>query len=78
MNKVNLGRQNYILGSVGRVNRAIEWKEGAVSYALAWYTWKDEKGWFSRILKFLLTGLIPIVSLMLFIWKLYNDPEQDQ
>jgi uncharacterized membrane protein YfhO len=49
-----------------------------VSYALAWYTWKDEKGWFSRILKFLLTGLIPIVSLMLFIWKLYNDPEQDQ
>ncbi len=49
-----------------------------VSYALAWYTWKDEKGWFSRILKFLLTGLIPIVSLMLFIWKLYNDPEQNQ
>jgi len=39
-----------------------------VSYAMAWYTWKDEKGWFSRILKFLLTGLIPIVSLMLFIW----------
>jgi uncharacterized membrane protein YfhO len=49
-----------------------------VSYTLAWYTWKDEKGWFSRIMKFLLTGIIPIVSLMLFIWKLYNDPEQDQ
>lgn len=39
MNKVNLGRQNYILGSVGRVNRAIEWKEGAVCYAHGkqWY-----------------------------------------
>jgi uncharacterized membrane protein YfhO len=49
-----------------------------VSYTLAWYTWKDEKGWFSRIMKFLLTGIIPIVSLMLFIWKLYTDSEQDQ
>ncbi len=48
----------------------------AVSYAMAWYTWKDEKGWFSRILKFLLTGLIPIVSLMLFIWKVVKDPEE--
>lgn len=46
-----------------------------VSYGLAWYTWKDEKGWFSRILKFLLTGLIPIVSLMLFVWKLFQDQE---
>lgn len=45
----------------------------AVSYALAWYTWKDEKGWLSRILKFLLTGLIPIVSLMLFIWKMFQE-----
>ena len=45
----------------------------AVSYAMAWYTWKDEKGWLSRILKFLLTGLIPIVSLMLFIWKMFQD-----
>jgi len=49
-----------------------------VSYAMAWYTWRDEKGWFSRILKFLLTGLIPIVSLMLFIWKVFKDPEQDK
>ena len=47
----------------------------AVSYGLAWYTWKDEKGWFSRILKFLLTGLIPIVSLMLFVWKMFQDQE---
>jgi hypothetical protein len=46
-----------------------------ISYALAWYTWKDEKGWFSRILKFLLTGLIPIVSLMLFLWKLLGEGE---
>ena len=46
-----------------------------VSYALAWYTWKEEKAWFSRILKFLLTGLIPIVSLMLFVWKVFKDPE---
>jgi uncharacterized membrane protein YfhO len=47
-----------------------------VSYALAWYTWKDEKGWFSRIMKFLLTGIIPIVSLMLFLWKLLGNPDQ--
>jgi uncharacterized membrane protein YfhO len=47
-----------------------------VSYTLAWYTWKDEEGWFSRIMKFLLTGLIPIVSLMLFIWKIYKNPEE--
>ena len=46
-----------------------------VSYALAWYTWKDEKGWFSRFMKFLLTGLSPIVSLMLVIWKVYKIPE---
>jgi hypothetical protein len=38
-------------------------------------SWKDEKGWFSRILKFLLTGLIPIVSLMLFVWKMFQDQE---
>ena len=51
----------------------------AVSYALSWYTWKDEKGWFSRFMKFLLTGIIPIVSLMLFIWKVFKDPdEKDQ
>ena len=49
-----------------------------VSYALAWSTWKDEKGWYSRIKKFLLTGLIPIVSLMLFIWKVYKNPEDGQ
>ena len=48
----------------------------AVSYAMAWYTWKDEQGWFSRIMKFLLTGIIPIVSLMLFIWKVFKDPEE--
>jgi len=47
-----------------------------VSYALAWYTWKDEKTWFPRILKFLLTGLIPIVSLMLFLWKLLGNPDE--
>ncbi|GMR05707.1 MAG: hypothetical protein BMS9Abin25_0282 [Gammaproteobacteria bacterium] len=23
-----------------------------VSYAMAWYTWKDEKGWYLRITKF--------------------------
>ncbi len=50
----------------------------AVSYSLAWYTWKDEKGWLSRILKFLLTGLIPIVSLMLFVWKLLQDDKQEE
>lgn len=49
-----------------------------VSYLLAWYTWKDEKGWFSRILKFLLTGLIPIVSLMLFVWKLFQDQDAEE
>ena len=49
-----------------------------VSYALAWYTWKDEKTWFSRLLKFLLTGLIPIVSLMLFVWKVFKDPEAEK
>ena len=48
----------------------------AVSYAMAWYTWKDEKDWFSRIMKFLLTGIIPIVSLMLFVWKVLKDQEE--
>ncbi len=49
-----------------------------VSYAMSWYTWKDEKGWFSRIMKFLLTGLIPIVSIMLFVWKVLKDPEENK
>lgn len=48
-----------------------------VSYALAWYTWKDEKGGgYSRITKIFLTGIIPIVSLILFIWKVFKDPDQ--
>lgn len=33
MSKVNLGGKDYILGRAGRVNRTIEWKEGAVCYA---------------------------------------------
>ena len=48
-----------------------------VSYALAWYTWRNETGWFSRLMKFLLTGIIPIVSLMLFIWKLMQDQQAE-
>ena len=44
-----------------------------VSYTLAWFTWRDERPWFSRLMKFLLTGIIPIVSLMLFVWKLLQE-----
>ncbi len=47
-----------------------------VSYAMAIYTWKDEKVLLSRIMKIVLTGVIPIVSLMLFVWKVVKDPEQ--
>ncbi len=48
----------------------------AVSYAMAIYTWKDEKVLLSRVMKIVLTGVIPIVSLMLFVWKVVKDPEQ--
>ncbi len=30
-----------------------------VSYALAWYTWKEEKGGYSRFTKFFFTGHHP-------------------
>jgi len=49
-----------------------------VSYALAWYTWKDEKGVYLRITKIFLTGIIPIVSLILFIWKVFKDPDAEK
>jgi len=43
MNKVNLGGKDYILGKAGRVNRTIEWKEGAVCYAYEqqWFIGQD-------------------------------------
>ncbi len=48
----------------------------AASYIMAIYTWKDEKKLLSRIMKIILTGVIPIVSLMLFVWKVVKDPEE--
>ncbi len=49
-----------------------------VSYAMAIYTWKDEKVLLNRIMKIVLTGVISIVSLMLFVWKVVKDPDAEK